>query len=195
MNSCNKSTNFLQVLAITEPLLCVAQWPHWTRFGHQERDHTHKNPNPQLARAEPCGLCLHLNSSLSPWCAGQEVKQAAEPVVPRITLAALFMDALMLQLCKVHPLPSQEQWGKLQTSRWTCPFLGLWGTWGESPVLPPPHHTHQTYLPLLHSFTLDNANMLLTWVAEKWAIKRNTWENRRDSTEDQGTCFFSPRLT
>lgn len=85
-----------------------------------------------------------------------------------------------------------EPWGKPQTSRWTCPFFGLWGTWRESPVLPPPHHTHQMYLPLPHSFTLENANTLLTWVAEKWAIKRNTWENRRDSTKIKEHVFSLP---
>lgn len=32
--------------------------------------------------------------------------------------------------------------------------------------------------------------MLPSRVTEKWAIKRNTWENRRDSTEAQVTYYF-----
>lgn len=31
-NSCNRSTNFLQVLAVTKALLWAARWPRWRRF-------------------------------------------------------------------------------------------------------------------------------------------------------------------
>lgn len=179
MNKCNKSTNFLQVSAITEALLCADQWPQWRRFGHQEKYHT-QEPQPHPARAGPCGLCLHPSPSLSPWCwAGGGA--GSEPVVPRAGDA----------LCRAGALMPQEQWGEPKPAGERAPSLVSEAP-GETVLCSPLPTTLTMHLPLPHSFTLDNANMLLTWVAEKWAIKRNTWENRRDSTKIKEHVFSLP---
>lgn len=166
--------------------------------GHGEADlirkvlHNKKVPCP--VRAQPCGLDLHLTFSLAPWRAGQGTKQASKPLCTQSCAPCCphrGYDAASLQSAS---LPSQKQWGipkpkcehdssclasespgeKVLCFHFLCHTLR--GTW--------------EYTALLHISTLGNANTLPSWVAEKWAIKRNTWENRRDSTQDQGTCFF-----
>lgn len=135
MNSCNKSTNFLQVLAITESLLCAAQWPHWRRSGHQEKYHTHKTSNPIW----PGCICIW-----TPWCAGQEVKQAAEPVAPRITLPTLLSTFPWRHWCsssaKCIRSPSKSNGGNPKPADECAPSLASEGP-GEkvlcSPL--PPH--------------------------------------------------------
>lgn len=93
-----------------------------------------------------------------------------------------------------HPsLSSQGQWGNPQRTREHISCLAGRRTERKS-CAPTSLSCSQRYLPLLLSATLGNANMLPSRVTEKWAIKRNTWENRRDSTEAQLT-FFSPMLT
>lgn len=68
-----------------------------------------KTPTPS---SQGRALWAVFDSSLSP-CAGQEVKQAAEPVEPRITLPALFSPfpwrALVLQLCIPSPAKSKGE--------------------------------------------------------------------------------------
>lgn len=142
---------------------------------------SHKNPNPIQPEQSPVGcVCIWTHPGLLDVLGRRWSRLRASGTQGRgCTLQSWSIDA-------------PGAMGETQTSRWMCPFLGLWGTWRDSPVLPPPHHTHQMHLPLPHSFTLDNANMLLTWVAEKWAIKRNTWENRRDSTKIKEHVFSLP---
>lgn len=95
--------------------------PWWRRFDQSlGKDRTIKKI-PCQVRAQPCGLDLHLNSSLFPWCAGQGAKQAAEPLgtqrLAPCPLQHIPVEGVMLQLCKVHPLPGQEQWGNPQPAR------------------------------------------------------------------------------
>lgn len=196
-NSCNRSTNFLQVLAVTKALLWAARWPRWRRFDQSPGKYCTIKKIPCQVRAQLCGLDLHLNSSLLCWAGSKAGCRAAGYPGPCSLLSAASpyagYDAAALQTAS----PSQSRaMGKPSSSLWSCLFFGLWDTWREPPVLPPPPARLQRYLLLLHSSTLGNANALPSLVAEKWAIKKNTWENRRDSTEDQGTFyFFFPRLT
>lgn len=165
--------------------------PWWRRFDQSlGKDRTIKKI-PRQVRAQPCGLDLHLNSSLFPWCAGQGAKQAAEPLgTQRLAPCPLHTSLGRVWCCSfakciLSPVKSN---GETLNQRVSTPLPWPLRHLERKSCAPSPHS--QGYLPLLHSSTLHNANTLPSWVAEKWAIKRNTWENRRDSTEDQGTCFF-----
>lgn len=133
--------------------------------GHTEGDLvtrkniTHKKPPTPSSQGR--ALWAVFDSSLSP-CAGQEVKQAAEPVVPRVTLPALFSPfpwrLLMLQLC--IPSPDKSKGENPKPAGESAPSLA-----SEAPgekVLCSSLPTHSPDVPasLPHSFTLDNTNML-----------------------------------